>query len=308
MISHTCPHCGAQLLYAPDVTGPTHCRACGREFELSALTKSRPNAAVAAWLATGRALRRIRESTLTIYIGGGLLGLVLLWVVLSAFGLLPDAVRIVNRRYVSLNDWDRVTHAVGIAATGSAHLDGTIAFDAMGTAWAVSNDGFMLTNRHVISRSSLFDRIWVYLDHKRYDAELVATDSVADIALIKVNGYLPYRFRVASAQAPPRLNLPVSALGYQEMPADAGTMMIETPLATTQGQISRVYSDQSGTRWIEHTAAVKHGSSGGPLISNDVVIGINTKQEFGITSALDVAPFHEWMQTAIDDWRQRHEH
>jgi S1-C subfamily serine protease len=157
----------------------------------------------------------------------------------------------------------------------------------------------------VISRQPLVERIWVYINKKRYDAELVATDSVADIAIIKVDGYLPYRFRIATAQEPPRLNLPVSALGYHAMPDDAGPSIVDTPLATTQGQISFVFLDKAGTRWIRHTAAVKPGASGGPLVAGDVVIGINTKGGFGITSALDVAPFHEWVQTAIEDWRRK---
>lgn len=89
------------------------------------------------------------------------------------------------------------------------------------------------------------------------------------------------------------------------VPGELDNGVIDTPLARTQGQISRTFTDSAGTRWIEHTAPVKPGSSGGPLVYDDVAVGVNTRSEYGITAALEIAPFFEWAQAAMQAWRER---
>ena len=57
---------------------------------------------------------------------------------------------------------------------------------AYGSAFFISKDGYLLTNRHVIDDAS---RITITLnDRRELDATLVGSDERTDIALLKVNG------------------------------------------------------------------------------------------------------------------------
>ena len=61
----------------------------------------------------------------------------------------------------------------------------------IGSGVIVSEDGYIITNNHVIDKS---DKITVTLDNKtEYEAKVIGTDPSTDIALLKVeaNG-LPY--------------------------------------------------------------------------------------------------------------------
>jgi serine protease Do len=50
----------------------------------------------------------------------------------------------------------------------------------------------------------------------------------------------------------------------------------------TDGTVSRVVSEEQGRSWLQHTAAVNPGNSGGPLVAeNGTVVGINTQRPLG---------------------------
>jgi serine protease Do len=50
----------------------------------------------------------------------------------------------------------------------------------------------------------------------------------------------------------------------------------------TDGAVSRVITEEKGRRWVQHTAAVNPGNSGGPLVAEDgTVLGINTLRAVG---------------------------
>src|SRR5512143_4042413 len=57
---------------------------------------------------------------------------------------------------------------------------------SLGSGFLISSDGYILTNDHVAGNAS---KILVTLTSgEKYDAELVGTDPVSDIALLKMNG------------------------------------------------------------------------------------------------------------------------
>ena len=96
MILHTCPHCRGTSFYTANLGDAVHCHQCGRPFELSPFTRTEKGALVRtvqslpplAWrLAQSRALR---DGAL------GAMGLVILWLGASWFGVIPDAVRLVT--------------------------------------------------------------------------------------------------------------------------------------------------------------------------------------------------------------------
>jgi hypothetical protein len=308
LVPYTCPYCKASSLYPPGQRGLTHCRSCGSAFALSQMNRTHPNPAVKVLRDIREGWHRARTSRVTIYCGAGLLALLVVWLALSAFGFLPDELRLVNRRFVALSDWKHVEQAVGLVALGAADGEGGITFVQYGTAWAVSNDGFMLTSKHVLTPPEALLHAplgaWVYLNHERYDAQLVWQDSVADVALLKIDAYIPYRFRIAPTGSVQRLNVPVRVIGFQKMPTEVDSTVRDTPLASTDGTISRLYQDKVGTHWIEHSAPVKAGGSGGPVLLGDRAIGLSCTGDRGYYQALDATAYRDKIFTLVKEYRK----
>jgi serine protease Do len=136
-----------------------------------------------------------------------------------------------------------------------------------GTGFIIDEDGFILTNHHVIEDT---DRIMVRLaDGRTFKAERIGSDPDTDIALIKVDSPRP---------------LPHAALGDSDaLRVGEWVMAIGNPLAyehtVTVGVISfigRKLFNSSLDRYIQTDAAINFGNSGGPLINTrGEVIGIN---------------------------------
>jgi serine protease Do len=142
-----------------------------------------------------------------------------------------------------------------------------------GTGFIISEDGYIVTNNHVIEGA---DKIEVRVNNKeKYTAKLIGHDTATDLALIKIDA---------------RQRLTPLPLGDSEK-ARVGewVMAIGDPLAfdktVTVGVVSA--KDRSGltgdpaTRsfenYIQTDAAINFGNSGGPLINTSgEVIGINT--------------------------------
>jgi S1-C subfamily serine protease len=243
-------------------------------------------------------LRRGLRSKPALYSLAGAALAMVSWGGVSWLGLVPDEWRVFNRRFASLDNRDTLTDAIGLVVVGQPGSGGTISYRSLGTAVAITNDGYMLTSKHVLQGEAQ-GKIWVYLNKRRFDARAVGEDSVADWAMLKVDDDLRYRFKMAGPGAIACLNVPVSALGFQETIADVTSPLTDPPVAVTQGTVSRVYSDVVGTEWIEHTAALKAGSSGGPLVLDDVLVGINVGGSDGIYRALSVGAISANIQKVI---------
>ena len=136
-----------------------------------------------------------------------------------------------------------------------------------GSGFIISNDGYILTNRHVIHGA---DEITVKLsDRREYDAEIVGEDEASDIALLKVDAK----------------NLPKLSLGdANKAKIGEWVMAIGSPLSfeqtVTKGIISakgRPIRGQQYIPYIQSDVPINRGNSGGPLINMEgEVIGINT--------------------------------
>lgn len=303
MILHTCPHCKAGNLYGADLQGSTNCHSCGVTFELSRFTRNEKDAVVRVVENIRANAQSARQSRLLIYFAASLGFAVIAWAAVSTFGLIPDEWRMFNRRFAGISDQHRLAESVGFVAVGTVVQPGKIAFQGFGTAVAVTNDGYLLTCKHVLPKDPI-QRIWVYLNGRRLDARVVGSGSVSDWALLKVDDRLRYRFRLAPPGKIGRLNVDVVALGFQEMLADVDSQVTSRTIAKTIGSVSRIYTDNIGTEWIEHTAVLTGGSSGGPLLVDDVVVGVNTGGARGIFRALSIGPLRDRIWRMIEQSRE----
>ncbi|MDA0589901.1 MAG: serine protease [Planctomycetota bacterium] len=101
-----------------------------------------------------------------------------------------------------------------------------------GTAFAVSPDGFLLTNKHVVeeivelSRTDLWkeelrnssqleveERVWVFVGGKKLDAEIIHVSGSFDLAILKVDHVFSRPFRLSSESNLAR-DTDIRALGF----------------------------------------------------------------------------------------------
>lgn len=145
-----------------------------------------------------------------------------------------------------------------------------------GTGIILSSDGYILTNKHVVSNSNQLSVIMS--DGTSYDdVKLIGTDPLNDLAFIKLNG-------VSNLQ-PAKLG-DSSSIRIGQSVVAIGNSLGEFQNTVTSGIISgtgRPISAQEGGRvetltdLIQTDAAINPGNSGGPLTNlSGQVIGINT--------------------------------
>ncbi|MFL6352167.1 MAG: S1C family serine protease [Bryobacteraceae bacterium] len=146
-----------------------------------------------------------------------------------------------------------------------------VASRSLGSGFLISEDGFILTNFHVISGSS---RIQVTLsDQSQYNARAVDTDRSDDLALIKVTPKKRQTFLRLGDSDHLQVGQKVLAIG--------NPFGLEGTLTTgVVSSIGRAIQSEDNERlegMIQTDAAINGGNSGGPLLdSGGNVIGIST--------------------------------
>jgi len=143
-----------------------------------------------------------------------------------------------------------------------------------GSGVIVTDDGYILTNNHVVENADEGSVKVKLVDTREFDAKIVGTDPLTDIAVIKIDAK----------------DLPVAALGNSdELKIGQMVMAIGNPFnlnfTVTHGIISALGRDGLGLKkdsygienFIQTDAVINPGNSGGALVNlRGEVIGINT--------------------------------
>lgn len=139
--------------------------------------------------------------------------------------------------------------------------------NSQGSGFVVSNDGYVVTNNHVIENAT---RIEVsFEDGSSYDARLIGTDSRTDLALLKIDSDDEFPF-VEFAEKDVRIGDWVVAVGNPFGLGGTVTAGIVSALGRDIG--SGPYDD-----YLQIDASINRGNSGGPAFNlNGRVIGVNT--------------------------------
>jgi S1-C subfamily serine protease len=124
---------------------------------------------------------------------------------------------------------------------------------SLGTAFLVSDQGYLLTNRHVVGSTRLLKLRWS--DGSESIGEVIRSDAGRDVALIRTDPRPGPVLRLRSE--PVRQGETVFALGTPMETRLQGTL--------TRGVISASRT-LAGYRFIQSDAAVNPGNSGGPLL------------------------------------------
>lgn len=138
----------------------------------------------------------------------------------------------------------------------------------VGSGFIISNDGYLLTNAHVVAGAS---EVNVRLSDKReFKAKVVGSDRRTDVALLKINATGLPTVRIGDPNKV-RVGEWVAAIGSPfgfENTVTAGIVSAK----------SRALPDDSYVPFIQTDVAINPGNSGGPLFNlNGEVIGINSQ-------------------------------
>ncbi|PZU29772.1 MAG: peptidase S1 [Stenotrophomonas sp.] len=141
---------------------------------------------------------------------------------------------------------------------------------SMGSGFIISNDGYVLTNHHVIDGA---ESVKITLsDRREFTAKVVGSDAQYDVALLKVEGR----------------NLPTVRVGDSNtLKPGQWVVAIGSPFgldhSVTAGIVSALGRNTGGQEqryvpFIQTDVAINQGNSGGPLLNTrGEVVGINSQ-------------------------------
>lgn len=149
-----------------------------------------------------------------------------------------------------------------------------------GTGFIISEDGLILTNKHVVLDTKASYTVLTN-DGKKYEAKILARDPIQDLAILKIGGG---GFKPAELGNSDELQLGQTviaignALGEFRNTVSVGVVsgLARTVTAGGEGFTETIHDV------IQTDAAINPGNSGGPLINlRGEVIGINTAMAAG---------------------------
>ncbi len=157
---------------------------------------------------------------------------------------------------------------------------------AAGSGFFISEDGYLITNAHVVDQAH---SIWIQipsLGKEILDVELVSVSPERDLALLKVTP-ATYEKIVRVLGAIPFLKLGDSNTVYRSDEVMAlGYPMGQDAVKSTTGVVSGRQQMARDQQYIQISAPINPGSSGGPLVNiRGEVVGVNSA---GIREAQNV--------------------
>lgn len=141
---------------------------------------------------------------------------------------------------------------------------------ATGSGVIISPDGYIITNHHVIDNSS--EVIVTTNDNKEYEAVIVGSDEVTDVAVLKINSNEKFEYLLFGDSENSEIGQWVLAVGN---PYNLNSTVTAGIISSKSRDLNEY--DQINQSFIQTDAAVNIGNSGGALVNiNGELIGINT--------------------------------
>ncbi|WP_246128468.1 Do family serine endopeptidase [Pleionea sediminis] len=190
-------------------------------------------------------------------------------------------------------DFTRVVEDVRdsvVVITTEVESRGRQAQGPSGSGFIIDNDGYVLTNRHVIHGVK---SIYVQLVNKKvYKAELLGEDEDSDIALLKIDAKDLKAVKIGDVE---KLKVGAWVLAY-----GAPFGLEHTVTAGIVSAKGRSLAREQYVPFIQTDAAINRGNSGGPLFNEKgEVVGINS-QIFSMTGGNMGLAFAIPMDLAMD--------
>ena len=141
--------------------------------------------------------------------------------------------------------------------------DSQIVPASSGSGFAVSNDGYLVTNNHVIEGCQ---KVLVHRRGKKYEIDIVSFDQQNDLALLKGNFKPDIVLPLASAK--PQLAQDIYVSGYPF------GLNISSSVKVTKGIISSLTGIGNNLAEMQIDAALQSGNSGGPILDEYGNVGV----------------------------------
>ena len=167
---------------------------------------------------------------------------------------------------------------------------------ASGSGAIISKDGYIITNHHVAGRATRL--ICRLSNREEVDAELVGTDVLSDLAILKLD---------LSSRRNPNAPLPVAKFGDSDkLKIGDVVLAMGSPAGLSQSVTKGIVANTAMVmpnnlggfvldgervgelvRWIGHDAVIYPGNSGGPLVNlKGEIIGVNEVGVGGLGGAI----------------------
>lgn len=141
---------------------------------------------------------------------------------------------------------------------------------SMGSGVIISEDGYIITNNHVVTNST--DLSVELADGTVLPATLISADSFSDLAVLKVEGTMPAVARLGDSDLL-KAGETVIAIGS---PLGNFKNTVTTGVVSATGRYLESENGYQMENLIQTDAAINQGNSGGPLLNlAGEVIGIN---------------------------------
>jgi len=173
--------------------------------------------------------------------------------------------------------------------------------EALGSAFCVHPDGYLLTNSHVIANAVTIKARTA--DEVDYELVVVARDPVLDIALLRTKDeeadfpYIPFGDSTAVG-----VGDSVVAIGN---PLGLGHSVSQGIISQTGRALMKLEEGEEGRQieFLQTDTAINPGSSGGPLVTlSGAVVGMNTaiaRSAEGIAFAVPTSQILEFLQQVL---------
>ena len=187
---------------------------------------------------------------------------------MQVFSSIPDVVEAAS------------SSVVGIIQYQPNARTGKLAEYASGSGFIVSENGYILTNAHVVSGAAAVDVL--FSDGEKKTAQVVGSDVTTDIAVLKVEGE-NYPALPVGDSSTLRVGEYVIAIGN---PLSAYELYGTVTFGIISATAREINIDGFVNTYLQTDAAINFGNSGGPLINMaGQVIGMNTAKS--ITAGYD---------------------
>src|SRR4051812_16738376 len=160
---------------------------------------------------------------------------------------------------------------------------------SLGSGVIIDEEGFVLTNFHVVGRAS---RVWVKLANgKEYEADKMVGTSFTDVALVKIRAKDGEKFSAVKFAEDDDLLLGETVLALGN-PFGLGGSVTRGILSSKSRRPPTENEPLDVMDWLQTDASINPGNSGGPLINlRGELIGINVaiyREAQGIGFAIPV--------------------